>query len=217
MHKYDFEIKGLTSLIMHNNNILERDRIEAIRKKMKGGKAGDDRSPPESWKGYLYTSEDTGNVCIPSENLLACLLAGGIKVKVGGKETLKTHSQRVGFDRLDYDLMVNGKPVPKTSIDKIDGEFGEHAESVRKLGLKLHVKPCSVGNTKHIRVRPIFSNWSLSGSFEIEPEDSTILSLSSLNDLFTTCGRLAGLGDWRPSAPKRPGQYGRFTATVTRA
>jgi hypothetical protein len=217
MHKYNFEIKGLTTLIMHNNNIDERDKIESIRKKMKGGKPGDDRSPPESWKGYLYLSEDTSNICIPSENLLACLLAGGVKVKCSGKETLKTHSQRVMFDQQDYDLMVNGKPVPKTAIDKISGEYTEHYEAVQKLGFKLFAKPCSVGTTKHIRVRPKFANWSLKGSFEIEPEDSTLLSLTSLNDLFTTCGRLAGLGDWRPSAPKRPGQYGRFTSTVTRA
>lgn len=217
MHKYKFEIRGISPLLMHNNNILERDRIESVRKKMKGGKAGDDRSPPESWKGYLYTSEDTGNVCIPSENLLACLLAGGVKVKVGGKETLKTHSQRVAFDRLDYDLHVNGKPISKADADGIDGEFGEHAVAARDLGFTLHVKPCTVGTSKHIRVRPMFRNWSLSGEIEIEPEDSTILSLSSLRDLFTACGRLAGIGDWRPSSPKRPGQYGRFTAEVERA
>jgi hypothetical protein len=217
MDKYDFEINGLTTLIMHNNNIDERDKIEAIRKKMKGGKAGDDRSPPESWKGYLYISEDTGNVCIPSENLLACLLAGGVKVKIGGKETLKTHSQRVMFDRMDYDLVVNGKTISKDAIAKVGGEYPEHYVAVQTLGFKLFAKPCTVGNSKHIRVRPKFANWSLKGSFEVEPEDANILSLSSLNDLFTTCGRLAGLGDWRPSAPKRPGQYGRFTSTVTRA
>lgn len=217
MQAFKFQLTGVTPLIMHNNNIEERDAIDAIRKRMKGGKPGDDRSPPESWKGYLYVSEDTGNVCIPSENLLACLLGGGTKVKVGGKETLKTHSQRVGFDRLDYDLVVNGAPIVKTSIDKISGEFGEHAVDARKLGFRLHVKPCTVGTSKHIRVRPIFSNWFLSGGFEIEEEDATVLGLTPLRDLFTACGRLVGLGDWRPSAPKRPGQYGRFTATVERA
>lgn len=202
---------------MHNNNIEERDRIEALRKRMKGGKAGDDRSPAESWKGYLYTSEDTGNVCIPSENLLACLLGGGVKVKVGGKETLKTHSQRVCFDQLDYDLLVNGKKLAKADVDSISGEFTEQANACRELGFRLHVKPCSVGTSKHIRVRPLFSNWSVSGSFEIEDEDANVLSLTALRDLFTACGRLVGLGDWRPGAPKRPGQYGRFGAKVERA
>lgn len=217
MQTYNWTLTGITSLLMHNNNIEERDRVEALRKRMKGGKAGDDRSPPESWKGYLYTSEETGNVCVPSENLLACLLGAGSKVKVGGKETLKTHSQRVGFDRLDYDLLVNGKTVAKSAVDSIAGEFTEHSDSCRKLGFRLHVKPCSVGTSKHIRVRPMFTGWSVSGSFEIEDEDATILGLTALRDLFTAAGRLVGIGDWRPGAPKRPGQYGRFTAQIERA
>jgi hypothetical protein len=217
MQKYTFELNGITSLIMHNNNIMERDRLDAIRKKMKGGKPGDDRSPPESWKGYLYVSEDTENVCIPAENLLSCLLGGGMKVKVSGKETLKTHSQRVAFDRLDYDLLVNGKPIQKSLVDKISGDFVDHANSARDLGFKLNVKPVSVGTTKHIRVRPIFGNWSVIGTFEIEEDDALVLNLSALRDLFAACGRLVGLGDWRPGSPKRPGQYGRFSAKVSKA
>lgn len=214
--QYSFHITGITQLLLHNNNIEERDRLEAIRKRMKGGKAGDDRSPAESWKGYVYVSDDSNNLCIPSENLLACLLGGGSKVKVGGKETLKSHSQRVMFDRVDYDLFVNGKTISKTDIDSISGEFGEHAIHARKLGFKLHVKPCSVGTSKHIRVRPMFSGWSISGKFEIEAEDANILGLTSLRDLFNACGRLVGIGDWRPGAPKRPGQYGRFSAEISR-
>jgi hypothetical protein len=215
MQSYKFTLTGITPLLMHHNNIEERDRIESVRKKMKGGKAGDDRSPPESWKGYLYYSEE-GRVCIPSENLLSCLLGAGTKVKVGGKETLKTHSQRVGFDRLDYDLLVNGKPISKQDIDGVTGEFSEHADACREIGFQLHVKPCTVGNSKHIRVRPKFSNWSASGTFEIEDEDATVLSLSSLRDLFAAAGRLVGIGDWRPGSPKRPGQYGRFSAVIER-
>lgn len=216
MQRYKFTINGLTSFLMHNNNIEERDRIEEMRKKMKGGKPGDDRSPPDTWKSYLYRSEDTGNLCIPSENLLASFLHGGARVKVSGKETLKSHSQRVGFDRLDYDLLVDGKPISASSCDSISGEFGEHAAACRQIGFRLHVKPVTVGTSKHIRVRPMFGAWSLSGTFEIENDDANLLSLSSLRDLFTACGRLSGLGDWRPGAPKRPGQYGRFTATVDR-
>jgi hypothetical protein len=184
---------------------------------MKGGKAGDDRSPPETWKGYLYVSDETGNVCMPTENILTCLLVGGMKVKVGGKETLKTHSQRISFDRLDYDLLFDGKTISKESIDAISGEVGEHAQAVRELGFSLSVKPCTVGVAKHIRVRPKFSRWSFSGGFEIEDDDATILSLSALRELFSQSGRLSGLGDWRPSSPKRPGQFGRFTAMVERA
>jgi hypothetical protein len=211
---YKFQIQSITALLLHNNNILERDRLDGIRKKMKGGKAGDDRSPPESWKTYLYSSDETSNICMPAENLMAALLLAGMKCKVGGKETLKTHSQRIMLDRLDYDLLFDGKPLPKSAIDNIDGEFGEHAVAARELGFRLLVKPATVGATKHIRVRPMFGQWSCAGTFEIEDDDASILNKSALVDLFSTAGRLVGLGDWRPSSPKRPGPYGRFTATV---
>jgi hypothetical protein len=219
MQSYNFTIEGITPLLMHANDIDARDKIEARRKKLKGGKSGDDRSPPETWHGYVYRSAETGNVCMPAENLLTCLLTGGMKCKVGGKETLKTHSQRIGFSKYDFDLLVGPErqPIPVKSIDRITGEFSDHITAARDLGFRLHVKPVTVTTSKHIRVRPLFSSWAIAGSFEIEEEDATILSLSVLRDLFSTSGRLSGLGDWRPSAPKRPGQYGRFLATVERA
>lgn|SRR5678816_3348595 len=217
MQSYKFQLTGISPLLMHNNNIEERDRLEAVRKRMKGGKAGDDRSPADSWKGYLYFSDDTNHVCITSEMLLAYLLIGGAKVRVSGKETLKSHSQRVMFDRLDYDMTVRDALIKRSEIEGISGEFTEQSNACRGLGFKLHVKPCTVGTSKHIRVRPLFTGWALSGAFEIEDDDANVLGLSSLRELFTVCGRMVGLGDWRPSSPKRPGQYGRFTATVERA
>lgn len=202
---------------MHHNNILERDRIDAMRKKMTNGVPGDDRSPAETWKSYLYISDDTGNLCIPTENLLASMLGGGTKVRIKGKETLKTHSQRIAFDRLDYDLLVNGKPIHSSEINKITGEFIDHSDGARNLGFKLNVKPVTVGTSKHIRVRPLFGNWAFGGHFEIDEEDEQILKLDALRNLFNACGRLVGIGDWRPSSPKKPGLYGRFAATVERA
>lgn len=217
MANYKFKISGTNFLLLHHNNVLERDRLDAMRKRMKKAesKAGDDRSPPETWKTYLYVSEETGNICIPAENILSCLSDGGKKIRLQGQETLKTHSQRIAFDALDYDILIGGQYLSKTSIDNIAGEFGEHCVQARSLGFSLHVKPCSVGTSSHVRVRPRFSNWSIQGSFDVEADDEQILTLSTLQDLFSTCGRLAGLGDWRPSSPT-PGQYGRFIAEVTR-
>jgi hypothetical protein len=214
--RYKFELTGTSPLIMHANNIEARDAVEAERKKMRGGKAGDDRSPPSTWKTYLDVSDETENICIPFENLLAMLLQAGVKVKIRGKETLKSHSQFLQFDRPDFELLVNGAPISRSVIDAIDGEFTEHANAARAAGFRLMVKPVTIGTSKHIRVRPVFSNWSLVGDFEVDADDGEILTLSALQDLWSTGGRRAGLGDWRPGAPKRPGQYGRFTAQVTR-
>ncbi len=214
MKKYQFKLNGITPLLMHANDVEARDLITDYRKKHKGT-AGDDRSPVHTWKSYVYSSESTGNLCIPAENLLGMLLVGGGRTPLKGKETLKSHSQRIGFDALDYDLYVVGKTISKSVIDGIDGEFKEHTEACRQAGFRLHVKPCKVGTSCHIRVRPMFGQWSLQGSFEIEDEDQEILTTSNLKELFTKCGRLVGVGDWRPGAPNRPGQYGRFTAEIS--
>lgn len=216
MTTYKFRLIGTAPLLMHSNNIEARDQLEDIRKKTKG-KPGDDRSPPETWKTYLYVSEQSGNVCMPYENLLSMLLAGGSAIKVAGKETLKAYSQFIQFSEIEYDLLVGGKTIPTAKIDAIKGEFREHADAARGLGFHLSVKPCTVGTSSHVRVRPMFRNWSIEGAFEVDDEDRHALNLSSLQSLWTSCGRRVGLGDWRPKSPKKPGQYGRFTAEISKA
>jgi hypothetical protein len=217
--RYEFKIEGVSPLLMHSNNIEARDQMEEARRKMKGGKPGDDRSPADTWKTYLYVSETTENVCVPHENLLSCLLQGGMKVALKGKETLKTHSQFIMFDALEYDVFVGGKTIARAAIDKINGEFGEHSNAARDLGFRLLVKPCTVGTKSHVRVRPIFHKWALQGSFEIAADDAEVLTMSRLKDLWDVCGYRIGVGDWRPGPGpgKRPGQYGRFRTTIERA
>jgi hypothetical protein len=215
--RYRFTITGVTALLMHANNIEARDELEAARKRLRNSKAGDDRTPADTWKSYLYIS-DEGEVCLPTENLLACLLHAGAKVKLRGKETLKQHSQRIAFDRLDYPLVLaDGKVITADDIAGIEGEFKEHAGAARELGFRLLVKPVTVGTSSHVRVRPMFPQWSISGVFEVDRDDEGIFTADALNDLWSAAGRLSGLGDWRPASPKRPGQYGRFQVALERA
>lgn len=211
--RYEFKIEGVTALLMHANNIEARDELEARRKRLKASKAGDDRTPPDTWKSYLYVSDD-GDICIPTENILACLLHAGAKVKFKGKETLKQHTQRISFDSMDYALHAGGRVLTTTDIAAIDGEFKEHSGAARELGFRLLVKPVTVGTSSHVRVRPMFPQWAIAGAFEIEQDDEGILTGEALADLWATAGRLSGIGDWRPASPKRPGQYGRFRAEV---
>lgn len=213
MKQYSFTLTGITPFLMHSNNIEARDAIEAERKKLKNSKAGDDRYPAHSWKAYLYFSDD-GEVCVPTENLLACLLHAGAKIPLKKMETLKQHTQRLAFDAVDYAMAVGGEYITQEEIAAIDGEFKEHSTQARELGFRLLVKPCTVGTKSHVRVRPCFANWEISGVFGVAVEDQSLFPLSTLQDLWSTAGRLSGLGDWRPSAPKRPGQYGRFEAVI---
>ena len=43
---------------------------------------------------------------------------------------------------------------------------------------------------------------------------AVIIFASQLRELFGLAGMKAGLGDWRPGAPSKPGPYGKFDAEV---
>jgi sulfur carrier protein ThiS len=197
---------------MHANNVDARDALEKERATAtKGGKRGDDRSPAHTWKSYLY--HDGESLIVPLENMLAMLIAAGKKVKVQGKETLKTYTTLIDFEQQDVALMVDGKPVKMSTIAAIKGDFDTQREAAGKLGFRLDVRPVRVGQSSHIRVRPTFDRWSLEGTFAIDSTDIDVLTRDRLELLFAIAGKRCGLLDWRPNAPT-PGRFGRFAPTI---
>jgi hypothetical protein len=206
-------------LIMHADNIDWADRMEEWKNDPanKGkSKAGDDRTPPYRWIGCLnYNDPKTGYVTIPSEYIMRCIMAGAADVPTGkGKKTFKSQSQSgILSTELHWCFRINGKPISMAEISKLFAlrTFKEHAEAVQDLGFTLFVKRVKIGDNKHIRVRPQFSNWSASGELMISDELITDRVLANILEI---CGRLKGLGDWRPSAPKAPGPFGTFEAKI---
>ena len=90
--RYTFEIVGITPLVMHRDDIDWADYLAGERKRIKASdkaksKAGDDRSPPHTWKGYCY--HDGEHLAIPHDNLSAMLLKAGGKKIQQGNETYK--------------------------------------------------------------------------------------------------------------------------------
>jgi hypothetical protein len=57
-----------------------------------------------------------------------------------------------------------------------------------------------------MRTRPIFNDWSATFSVCIDTE---VVDLPTVKQSLEAAGRLVGIGDWRPGAPKG-GSYGRF-------
>jgi hypothetical protein len=89
--------------------------------------------------------------------------------------------------------------------------YKEHEATVEKMGFSLFKKRAKIGNSKHIRVRPRFDEWSTSGEITIlDPQ----ITLDVLRQILEISGRLKGLGDWRPGG-KTPGAFGMFTAKVS--
>ena len=218
MRTYQITIKGISPLLMHADDIDWADQMEAWKnnpKNKKLSKAGDDRSPAHRWIGSLYV--DGGKVILPMENLMRCLMEGGAMVLVpGGKsgKTFKAQTQSgIIPSDLGWPLLVNGAEVPYAPIDALleEPDFDRHRETARACGFSLFLKRARIGQSKHIRVRPRFLNWSTTGTLSVVDEQITT---GVLNDILEAAGRYKGLCDWRPGS-KTPGFYGMFEATAT--
>lgn len=208
MQKYKFSIEGLTPMLMHRNPMLDDEEVV-----VSGGKKGDDRYPADKWKQYLYL--DSGTIVMPESNIKAALEKAGARISIGNRRTLKmAAASAIFFDDLFVPLLINGKVIKTSAIEAIKGSFDKQQAGAEKLGFTLDVRPASVNSAKHIRVRPRFQAWSIIGTFDTDDEE---LTEPRLKELFSLAGHIAGLCDYRPSSPKRPGAYGRFRAEIESA
>lgn len=215
MKEIEFILTGITSLFMHADDVRAADLLEQARKKPgRRGKAGDDRSPPWSWKTYLY--RDEANICWPSQALMAMLRKGGANFKTEGKKTLKSESQAsIVFQQEYLNLFTHqGHQISIDAIDAIDNTapFAAHEAAAEELGFVLDVRRATIGTSKNVRVRPKFlPGWRIEARAEVDLER---IPKDRFRELLIFCGLYVGLGDWRPSSPKSPGPHGRFGITL---
>lgn len=214
--KYEVQLTGETPLLMHADNLQWAEVMAAWQKDPANRKvsvAGDDRTPAWRWIGCAYV--DSGKFCIPADNLMTVLREGGAKCPTGvrgGTYKRQTQSGLV-VDQAAWPLTIDGAEIPyapfKALIEETD--FARHEATAAAHGFALFVKRAKIGQAKHVRVRPRFDRWAAVGTITVF--DETITS-DVLRNILTFAGTYAGLGDWRPSSPKSPGPYGKFTATV---
>jgi hypothetical protein len=211
------EITGKTPLLMSADNVDWADRIKQWQAKPANKRisvAGDDRSPAFTWIGRLYN--DGERVTMPSDNLMSCLMGGGALVPVpGGRrgKTFKSQSQSgLLIPEYHWPIYVDGKTISMADINVLKEveSFQDHEAMVKDLGFELFVKRAKIGNSKHVRVRPRFDKWAISGTIMIiDSQITTELLLSILE----VAGNQKGLGDWRPGA-KAPGSFGMFESKL---
>ena len=118
-------------------------------------------------------------------------------------------------NEIGWVLKVNGKEIPYEPILALadENDFEKHEALAEKLGFELFVKRARIGTAKHVRVRPRFENWSATGTITVSDPQ---LTEDMLTTIFAFAGRYAGIGDWRPGSPSKPGQFGTFTAEIRR-
>ncbi len=217
--KYRFELTGLTNLLMSSDDIDKGDMLMAWRKDPSNKSfsvPGDDRSPAWSYMTRLYSDEQ--HITMPSANIMGALKKAGAMMTIKGNKTFKSATQSgLLIDREHCDFFVDhdGSGYHQINIADVvaikDLSFAEQCVECQKLGFNLHKKRVPVGSAKHIRVRPMFKNWKVTGTILVMMKE---ISRDILEQLFSLSGT-AGLGDWRPSAPKSPGPWGQYTSTIT--
>jgi hypothetical protein len=217
LRTYQVTLTGLSDLIMHWDNIDWAEQMRLWREdpaNKSASKAGDDRSPACTWLGSMY--HDGTQVCIPSDNLMRCLMEGGAQVVVpGGKmgKTFKAQSQSGELIVEEYwPLLVNGRTIPVEPLLALTREtdFVRHCDVAKQAGFRLFTKRARIGAAKHVRVRPRFNSWSATGTLQVwDPQ----LTKEALERILTMAGQYKGLCDWRPSS-RTPGPFGRFEAKI---
>jgi len=215
--RYAVKLTGESPLLMHWDNLTWAERMKEWSLEpgnRKNSVAGDDRSPAFRWIGNLYV--DQGLVVLPADNLMTMLREGGAKCPTGkGQKTFKSQTQSgMVVDQAAWPVVVKGKTIPAGPFVEglaTEEEFGKHEQAAKDHGFELFVKRAKVGQAKHVRVRPRFDSWEVEGSITVF---DSMISRDVLENILTFAGFYSGLGDWRPSSPKSPGPYGKFSAKV---
>jgi hypothetical protein len=219
MERYQITLKGLTPLLMHNDNLTFSEKVKAWQQAPENKQlsvSGDDRTPAWVWIGYLY--HDGRNVGVNSDNIMTMLREGGAKVINKGKETYKKQTQSgIMLDQQQFDLYVGGQLIGIESIKPLIGNtnFNEHLDLAESLGFELLVKRAKIGKAKHVRVRPMFREWEVRGSLTVLDSELSGLTQPILETILSQSGALCGLCDWRPSSPSS-GTFGKFKPTIER-
>jgi hypothetical protein len=200
---------------MHADDVEAADMLTEWRKAPGNkniSKAGDDRSPSWTWQTYTYRDAE-GYVAMPADNLMVCLRQAGAKMILKKQTTFKAISQSgllIADEMLEF--RNGGKKLSAVEMAAWrDEPFSAHKKHCEAMGFNLLVKRAAVGSSKHVRVRPMFSAWMVTGTIQILAQEITFENLEMLFDL---AGHV-GLCDWRPGC-KTPGRFGMFEAKVSK-
>lgn len=216
---FKFRLVGVSPLLPHADDVDRADQLEEWRKAPENknkSRAGDDRTPAWTWLTYTYT--DGHVLTIPSDNLMVALRGAGANLILKKQKTFKALTQSGLVIKQEHmPLLVNGEVIRSEVVNNIANAsdvFSDHAKGVQALGFRLFVKRAKIGQSKHIRVRARFDEWAINGEIETRTDD---IAEEHVHKLFEIAGRDYGLCDWRPSAPKAPGPFGRFTCEIVKA
>jgi hypothetical protein len=167
--------------------------LEKLRTKVKEPKAkdiGHVRTPREDAEPKLYLHD--GKPMLPGENLMACLIAAGVFVRLDAKRQISTGKSTILpglMSMLDFALPLVDPDNDKKAV--------AWEPDVRK-----GVNPN--GNEAVCIVRPRFDRWAFHVRIEL---DDAEIGENTIRQLWDLAGKRVGLCDFRPA---RKGVFGKF-------
>lgn len=216
VQRFQFELTGVMPILLHANDIAARQRVEDWINRpgnKKNSKAGDDRFPAWKWQTYLYSNGE--HIAIPSDNIMSCIGYAAKSFPTGkrGENFMRETQISLMIDKEFCEFEGPDGPVRMADVVKLEPlPFAEQAQRVKHMGFSLFMRPVGVNGKSHVRVRPRFEEWKVSGVITLSSQTITEELLRSILEF---AGRQSGLGDWRPSS-KKPGPFGRFEAKLKR-
>ena len=203
-------IEGLSPIIMHNGQTADPlNQFSRVMKKLSGkrNKTEEDleeMSTVEWWAGLYLTEpaeiDENNTVTAPpmsrvtvGAHLLDSMIREGARKSKLGKQA-SAGCIVTGNGKFSYDGPAN--------VNDLAGK--------PKYAFRVPVK---VSTSKVMRTRPIFPVWSCVIDVEL---DETVIELDQIKTACEMAGKLVGIGDWRPGAP-RGGYYGRFQVVKVEA
>ena len=190
----DFHIKGASPLIMHNARKLTNP-MHPLTKQIKVFSGKKNKTEEDfyvmsklEWLGGMYLTEEAtvileGNTvkfigggvpCIPGEAIMATLVNGAKKNKLGTQ--LKSALLVLSESPLIYD----GVKVP---------------EDMWEAGIFTDIRTVKIQRSAIMRSRPIFCNWELKFTVEYLP---SVLNVDQIEESARVAGQIVGICDHRP-------------------
>ncbi len=185
MKRISVVLRGVSPLLMKR---MTDEELLALHTKEKR-KFSAPVDPREAATRRVYKTQE-GMPYIPTENLMACLIAAGMYIKLDGKRQMSTKQSTLlpAFLTIEnpYMPLVDEKGDPaQWEVDMRQGRNPNGGEAV-----------CII--------RPRFDSWRLEAILEVDAES---LSENTIRQLVDIAGGRIGLGDFRP---QRRGVFGKF-------
>ena len=185
-------IRGLQPLLLHKYTVASVSDPKARMVKTR-----DSTTFADEWRKGTYVDEGKFLI-MPSVNILACLFDGAKGMKIGKKAVTRSVYTSLVVSPIQPRILwsEDGKKYEEIHIDSIPDRQWLHASGAVISGRRID----------RIRTQ-VPPGWII--SFQILTKDDA-LSHDDIKTIVESAGKFAGLGDWRPSSPKKPGPYGVF-------